>query len=180
MLETEPSEAKQKEQLAQSIFARAKNCLKQDGIELTGFDCAFYDAPTPYLRRKDVLSTYLLNLLFGKGISRVVITHKDAWQETRKKGLIRRKEIIIPHPEFTTIQIHARVDKDIVDVFQLHFEEGKMPTFYTYTDLYHRDIGGIPTKQEQREATLDDFKAFDWVMNNLMPAEPLETSTTRA
>ena len=178
MLETEPSEAKEK--LAQSIFTRAKNCLEQDGIELTGYDCAFYDALTPYLERKDAPSTYLLNHLFEKGISRVVITHRDAWQETRKKGLIRKKEIIIQHPAFTTVQIHSRVDKDIVDVFQLHFEEGKLPTFYTYTDLYHEGIGGIPVKQEQREATLDDLKAFDWVINNLQPAEPLETLTTRA
>jgi len=180
MLETEPSEAKQEEQLAQSILARAKNCLEQDGTKLGGYDYAFYNAPTPYIERPDGLTTFLLNLLFEKGISGVVIIHKDAGQETRKKGLVRRREIITPHPEFTTIQIYTRRGPDVTDVFQLDFEEGKMPIFYTYTNLYHKEIGGIPTGQKQREATLDDLQTFDWVMDNLTLAEPLDTSTTRA
>ena len=168
-------EGELKEKLAQSIFSRAKNLIERDGEQFTGFVCAFYDAPTPYIKRPDAPSTFFLNLLFEKGISRIVITHRKAREEKRKKGLIRKKEIIIQHPEFTTVQIHTRVDRDIVDVFQLHFEENKMPTFYTYTDLYHKGIGSIPARTEQREVTLDNLEAFDWVMNNLMPAEPLKT-----
>lgn len=175
-MEEERTEATEKEQLAQSILAKAKELLSQDGEKIGKEDYTYYDVPTPRFERPEAEEIYRLNLEAANGVSRLIISHRDAWQEKKRVGRIRKKEVLIDHPEWTAIQTHAKVAPDRTYVFYLSFGDGKISSLTSYENLWQEEGGyTTPMRWEQREATFDDLKAFDFAMDNLMPAKPLSS-----